>query len=190
LVDILGRERSLRAVHRAATLQGQVLDLIVGEHRERMTDPAMACGPDCWACCDLPIITSFPLNLIAAFLQYLEAGHRPDTLRLGRPRGCVFFQDSCCTVYPARPSVCRLMHSISRTTCDSGIFDRHLYGPLVNARTAAVAEATAAAMARLGLEHRLLNLNIGLSLLHAEPDAVGRWLAGEPVFAAAAVAAL
>jgi len=188
IVDIFSAEQSLQAIHRAAGLEGGALSLAIEDFKRlRSGCVSFACEATCHSCCDRPIITCFPVNLIAALLQFLSDGNDIRSLDLGKGRGCAFFIDGRCTVYAMRPSVCRLIQSTDRSTCDSGAFDRRIYGPLVTEMTTAITRGTGAAMERLGLEHRLLDLNQGLRLLVADPTRVERWLTGAPVFGAVAL---
>ena len=169
------------------------------------------CAPGCAFCCHLSVFAAVPeiLHLAEHLRGALSA---PDLAALsarvaaaaaaiaelsqeGRARAkraCPLLDEATgrCGVYAARPLACRAYNS-----CDAGVCERAYANALTrwempvnlfqltvsrNVRTGLMAAVFAA-----GLNPGPYELACGLSVALEVPDAEARWLAGEPIFAAA-----
>lgn len=110
----------------------------------------------------------------------LDAGSR---VRLKRP--CVFLHDERCTIYDGRPLACRGANATDATQCEAALNGADVQLSLY------VHQANVMKAAARGLNHAErpedghLELTAALAIALATPDAAARWMAGEPVFAAA-----
>ena len=95
-----------------------------------------------------------------------------------------------CGVYAARPLACRAYNSCDASVCEKAFVDARVRWDMPvdlfqltvgrNVRT-----GLAAAIAAAGLDPGPYELAAGLEVALTTPDAEARWLAGEPIFAAA-----
>ncbi len=169
------------------------------------------CAPGCAYCCHLVVFASVPELL--ALAAHLRAALSPAELeertraitdaalavadldqaaRAASKRPCPLLDvpSGQCTAYAARPLACRAYNSCDAATC-ARAFDEALTRWEVpvdlfqltvgrNVRAGLLAAAHAA-----GLDPGPFELSVGLALALRTKDAEARWLAGEPIFAAA-----
>ncbi len=99
-----------------------------------------------------------------------------------------------CSIHPARPIACRALHSGSRSACQKAYDRRDATIPtpslkLFFQQSEIYHAAFRQALARFGVTSRTLDLNAALAIIWSAPEPpqalMARWLAGEPVFAAA-----
>lgn len=171
----------------------------------------IACRAGCTWCCTLTVIaTSAPEVLRIA--EYLRASLTPHELaaltkRVGRrderlrampeerrPRArlaCALLLNQRCSVYPVRPLACRGMTSASAEACEASYragWTRPIpNGPRHLGIAAGVRQGVEQGLGAAGLPARDLDLTAALRIALETPDAVDRWLAGEPIFAEAAI---
>lgn len=164
----------------------------------------VACRKGCTFCCSLSVSASAPQVFAVADHIRVNAPDLPaeiariETADL-RTRGldgygrfvakafCAFLIDGACSVYPARPSVCRGTLSRSAQACERAFRGETLDNPAaINDATVfrtACDEAFWAVLHKRGF--RLAGYELAHAVLIAlkEPDSEVRWHAGEDVFA-------
>jgi len=170
--------------------------------------PPLACKQGCDWCCHLTVGTSIPeVVRIAEYLrQSLSAEElgalRERVLRLDEQRRerraagrneaglpCALLRDHRCSVYPLRPLMCRGMNSSDSAECErfvesSGQTPLPLYAPQLRL-AAFVLDGMLAGLSNSGLAGERVELTAALRIALEVPNAAERFLAGEPVFAAA-----
>ncbi|HEY5374894.1 MAG TPA: YkgJ family cysteine cluster protein [Polyangiaceae bacterium] len=93
-----------------------------------------------------------------------------------------------CSVYAARPLTCRGYNALDSESCRRMLDDDQEFVASNDAwarECAAESLGFRAAIAEAGLPAELLELTSALHIALSEPNALQRWLAGEPIFAAA-----
>jgi hypothetical protein len=178
--------------------------------RLRPASRPVACAKGCSYCCYLLVGTSIPEVLVVAdHLRQTrdaeafaavrrrvaaadDASHGADACdRLLKRTPCPLLVDGACSVYPARPLICRGYISYSWAACvDWGRRFRQFKNmPLDHPRRALYGAASQGIIdghVDLGLPGGAVELIAALRIALETPDAQTRWLAGEDVFAAAA----
>lgn len=162
------------------------------------------CAKGCSFCCHLRVTALAPeifhvanfvrrqfgaeLESVLARVRAADANSRPLS-GAERPKHkfpCGLLVDRACSVYLARPSACRGLTSISVKTCERGY-----NGEEVQVLTPAVwteirqahNQAMWAALSAANLPPHSYELNHAMLVALETPDAEGRWLKGEDVFA-------
>lgn len=168
----------------------------------------VVCREGCHWCCHLKVSVTAPeVFWIAAYLQR-EAP--PSQLSAATERAARLAQDprifssdakaeghipcpllserGACTVHAVRPLTCRGYTSTNAEACRRMLDDDAeivtMNEPLAR-ELAAVSLGLLGGIGAAGLRGELLELTAALHIVLSEPDALPRWLAGEPVFAAA-----
>ncbi len=168
----------------------------------------IACQKGCHWCCHLKVSVTAPeVFWIAA---YLRREAPPSQLSAVSERAARLAQDprifssdakaeahipcpllsdrGACSVHAVRPLTCRGYTSTDAEVCRRMLDDDSelvtVNEPLAR-ELAAVSLGLLAGIGAAGLQGELLELTAALHIALAEPDALPRWLAGEPVFAAA-----
>lgn len=168
----------------------------------------LACGKGCYHCCWATVGVVAPDAIYMAdelrgrlpddeFAILAERSarlarrlHRMDRReRLAARLPCSLLKDGACSNYEHRPLVCRWACSPSLKACHDHLVHRTTsalemedvrYQP-----TQEVWRGLRAGLWESGLDGSLLSLNGALAIALADPDIAHRYLAGEPVFAAA-----
>lgn len=178
-------------------------------HLEVVPAPqAIACHAGCSWCCHMKVSLTAPE--LFALVEYLENSVSELARERIKARAAELSQDprifssdakiearipcallsdqGACLVYPARPLACRGYNSLDAEACRQALDDDgqviEWNEPLVR-ESAAVALGFLAGIEDAGLAAELLELTSGLHIALSEPNALQRWLAGEPVFEAA-----
>jgi len=170
--------------------------------------PPSACKKGCDWCCHLTVGASIPeiiriaeylrQNLTAQdFAALRQRVQRLDDERralkaIGRSDvglACALLVNHCCTVYPVRPLMCRGFNSSDASACErfvrsSGPTSVPLYAPQLRL-AAFTLDGTLAGLSDCGLHGERVELTAALRIALEVPDAIERFLAGEPIFAAA-----
>jgi putative zinc- or iron-chelating protein len=168
----------------------------------------LACREGCHWCCYLKVGATAPEVLVIA--EYIRT-HAPAALRervrsraaelsadprvfseYAKPEAripCALLTETgACGVYEVRPLACRGWSSTDAEACRRALDDDALptptNEPLARAY-AAVGLGLLAAVSDAGLAREILELTTALHIALSEPNALERWLAGDPVFAAA-----
>jgi len=160
----------------------------------------VACARGCSHCCNGWVSVSAPEILFLArairangedLLARVQVAHestrtyskdeRPD-----HPHPCPMLKQDACSLYDARPSVCRLSASMDADVCMKRFRLREpgaIPTPPKYLKARALYEfAVTAALTRAGLPYRYYDLTAGLAHVLAREDAEAAWLAGEDVF--------
>src|SRR5262245_20840945 len=170
--------------------------------------PPSACKEGCDWCCHLTVGAGVPevVRIVEYLRQTLSAeafaAFRERVLRLdarrrelkesggGEPHlPCSLLVDHRCTAYPVRPLMCGGFNSSDAAECErfvrsSGRTPLPLYVPQLRL-TAFVLDGMTVGLSDSGLPGDRVELNAALRIALEVPDAVGRFLADEPTFAAA-----
>jgi hypothetical protein len=170
--------------------------------------PPSACREGCDWCCHLTVGTSVPevVRIVEYLRQRLSgeefAALRERVVRLdeqrrgvrGVPRSearlpCALLVDHRCAAYAVRPLTCRGFNSSDAARCERfvrspGRTDLPLYTPQMRL-AAFVLDGLRAGLSEAGLKGDRVELTAALRIALEVPGAAERFLAGEPVFAAA-----
>ena len=170
--------------------------------------PRSACKEGCDWCCYLRVGTAVPE--VMRILAYLRQTLSPEELQRVRERvlkldeerrqlradkrsnarlPCALLADQRCLAYPVRPLTCRGFNSRDAHQCE--LFFKHghkvtvpTYAPQIRLTTF-ILDGMRAGVSEAGLKGDLVELTAALRIAFLVPDALERWLAGEPVFAPA-----
>jgi Fe-S-cluster containining protein len=99
---------------------------------------------------------------------------------------CPLLVNNRCSVYPVRPLTCRGYNSSNARCCEQTVKARErvevpVYSPQHRIATF-ILDGLRAGLAESGLKNELLELTAGLRIALTTPNAVDRWLVGEPTF--------
>ncbi len=190
----------------AHALAGGVLAAV---HQAKGAPKPTACGSGCTYCCHLQVEISVPelVSLIAYVSENFsyaetealtarvhEAERQTRGLnsyeRLFARVPCPLLSDGQCSVYPARPLVCRGYNSYNWAICAQDLSYPRSWRliPHDNAQKniySGVLEGLSSGLKEEGLSSDLLELIAALRVALDQPDACERWLAGDPVFQSA-----
>jgi Fe-S-cluster containining protein len=169
----------------------------------------LACRPGCSFCCynrveltppEAFVIADFLLRgvapaqlpgLMAALKEELARRRGLSPTELARRRRefpCPFLSRDHCGIYPVRPLMCRAMHSLEAEHCRRSLESAELlpdrYYEHRHDFARALSRGLIEGAARRGCQVLPLDLVAALRQILATPEALPRWLRGEPVFAA------
>lgn len=174
--------------------------------RIKRSMPPLPCRAGCAYCCyvgpDRPDLLPSELLRIVAFLRQealattlaevqarLQAAPQPSPDSGPAEKGkepCFFLHREQCVVYPVRPMRCRAQHSPDRDACERYVLGQQETMPLL--REPALLFKSLEVGMRMGLheaglqEARLaMDGALRVALLE-QPDALERWLDGQPIF--------
>jgi len=174
---------------------------------EQPPEQPLACRAGCAHCCYQPEVTVTAIELFRV-ADYVVAHFSPDqiaTLTSGataKPvlptassdtwvlRACPLLVDGACSVYEARPLVCRSINSYAVSDCERARRQNRqqptirTYGPQERAGYLTL-DMLQQGIAATGREAQLLNLAPALAIALSDDSAKQRWLDGEQVFEAA-----
>jgi Fe-S-cluster containining protein len=156
-----------------------------------------ACAPGCAFCCYLPVDVLAPEAFrIAAHLQQTRSPAELAALvyRLGThgqhdfgTRPCVFLADGRCSIYEARPMVCRGYNSLSKERCEAYYHDasvdlRGTKDRVAGRLAEAMEDGFIAGLEALGLDAQWYELPSAVLRALETSDGPARWARGEAVF--------
>src|SRR4051812_21699759 len=161
--------------------------------------PALACAKGCSLCCHNWVSATAPEIFLlaraaradaAAPARIRTAADLSDgmerAVRVAGAAACALLQDDLCSVYTARPLVCRAFVSTSLAACraafSGGPDDIPMPGNFVGLR-GAHEHALWAALRAAGLPDASYELNAAIARIIEDEGAEARWLAGADVFA-------
>jgi hypothetical protein len=179
----------------------------VGELSQRGQIPPIACRKGCWHCCAQIVGATIPEILRIAQLirthwtteEQAALGNRIEEFIAAstpflsgksdvKPRhACPLLQDSACSVWDARPFICRGANSTDVNLCIRKREDpsSEINVPQIPAQYFASIYARTGfrrSLKRFGLDAGLYDLASGLKIALANDDAEDRYLAGENLF--------
>ena len=198
--DELRDTRTVARAARAGALVGQVFDLTMRKLPPAQRQAPLACAAGCTYCCHNVVMASAPeIFHAAAELRARRdqafiagVGDRCEAVQPARAAGgrppCPLLEGDRCSVYPARPAVCRKHVSFAVDACRSEYEGRPARIP-IRPFDQQVFECCAVALItgmRLwnGRQGAVFELSGALRVALADADAETKWLAGQDVFAA------
>jgi Fe-S-cluster containining protein len=115
----------------------------------------------------------------------LQAGKSKEEMARIRPP-CPLLKEGKCAAYPARPLVCRAMHSLDAKACAAAYKKRDLTSPPYYAHRHeiyfSISQGLLAGCQAMGCQAAPLELAQALLDYFAQPRPVERWLQGKKVF--------
>jgi len=115
----------------------------------------------------------------------LQAGKSKAEMARIRPP-CPLLEDRKCSAYPARPLVCRAMHSLDTKKCKSAYEKRDLTSPPYYAHrhdiSFSISQGLLAGCQAAACQAAPLELSRALLDYFTQPSPIERWLRGEEVF--------
>ena len=187
----------IQIVHHSEQIAADALAL--AEKREPRHKPS-ACAEGCAWCCYQQVGTAVPeVARIAAYLrETLSASEREavlQRLQQAPPRRsntrtpCPLLVDNRCSVYSVRPLTCHGFNSSDAGACEASVRGngqpvKTIYAAQMRLTTL-VLDGLRAGVTQAGLRGETVELAAALRIALEMPDAIERWLRGEPVFAPA-----
>ncbi len=190
----------------SVSLAGGVLAAV---RRVKGASKPAACRAGCNYCCHLQVEISVPELL--SLVSYVNENFSPEEMEALKARVheaelqtrgmnsyerlfarvlCPLLSDGQCSVYPARPLVCRGYNSYNWAICAQDLnyprswrliphdsAQKNIYSDVLEGLSSGLKEE--------GLSSDFLELIAALHIALDQPDAGERWLAGEPVFQSA-----
>ena len=212
----LQKAKVLEILHQGTAAGEKVLELALSaayfaDHVVNMVEAAtplpqpLACTEGCDFCChnqveltppealslghfvDLYFTTEKKKELMATLQRSLDLQAGKSKEEIGRIRPpCPLLRDRKCSAYPARPLVCRAMHSLDAKKCEAGYKNRDLTSPPYYAHRQdiyfSVSQGLLAGCREVGCQAAPLELSRALLDYFTQPQARERWLSGEKVF--------
>lgn len=196
LASILRDVRAPRRASHAAEVAARILDITTKSH---VKQPA-ACGRGCHYCCRTLVTATAPEILrlaravkarpdIAARIRTaaVQARATPATTPQTARQPCPVLDAEVCSLYEARPLVCRSLLSHSLDACirifvQDNAEQVPYVRPSMEIRDAVILMLQAS-LHLAGLPYHQYELIQGLAAALSHDDAEARWLAGEPIFA-------
>jgi Fe-S-cluster containining protein len=173
--------------------------LALAETHEPRSKPA-ACVEGCAWCCYQQVGAAVPeVARIATYLRetlsaselhaFLQRLQQAPPRRSSTRTPCPLLVDNRCSVYPVRPLTCRGFNSSDARACEASVRAngqpvKTIYAPQVRLTTL-VLDGVRAGVTQAGLRGDTVELIAALRIALEMPDAIERWLRGEPVFAPA-----
>ena len=196
--DALGHEGHVSRAADAAALATRVFDQTMRKIPETHRGGELACKAECTYCCHNVVMATAPEIFLVT--SELRANHDArfvetvagtcDAVRATagiRRNPCALLHDSLCSVYAARPIVCRKHSSFSVAAC-IGDYEGKAVDIPIRRFDQEIFECCAVALLlgmRLwdGRQGAVFELSGALRIALQDPQAEQRWLAGEGVFA-------
>jgi len=123
---------------------------------------------------------------VARIIEIIKAMGPAESAARRREIPCPLLRNRTCSVYPARPLVCRAMHGLDREGCVAELRTGSLAGSQYYAHRHEIAVSVSAGLREgckaAGLESGPLNLTRALHDFFSQEHAVERWINGEEVF--------
>jgi Fe-S-cluster containining protein len=123
---------------------------------------------------------------VARIMEIIKAMGPKESAARRREIPCPLLRDKTCSVYPARPLVCRAMHGLDRERCLAELRTGSLAGSQYYAHRHEIAVSVSAGLREgcktAGLQSGPLNLTRALNDFFSQESMVERWINGEEVF--------
>ena len=166
-----------------------------------LSDIPIACKKGCSHCCHTWVSVSAPEALYTAKIvkqrgdaaiervrsAYAHTKEYDFETRDQHPYPCPLLEEDVCSIYDARPKVCRLAASADADICARtyhNITNENVPMPMMYlVGRAAYAMVNAAGLQQAGLPHHAYEFNAALARALETDQAEQRWLAGEDIFA-------
>jgi Fe-S-cluster containining protein len=125
---------------------------------------------------------------VARIMEILKTMGKAESAARRREIPCPLLRHRTCSIYPARPLVCRAMHGLDRERCAAELRRGSLAGSQYYAHRHEIAVSVSAGLQEgckaAGLQSKTLNLTRALHDFFTQEKAVERWINGEEVFGA------
>lgn len=166
-----------------------------------LSDIPIACKKGCSHCCHTWVSVSAPEALYIAKIvkqrgdaaiekvrsAYAHTKEYDFESRDQHPHPCPLLDEDVCSIYDARPKVCRLAASVDAAICARtyhNITNENVPTPMMYpVGRAAYAMVMATGLQHAGLPHHAYEFNAALSRALETDQAEQRWLAGDDIFA-------
>jgi len=117
----------------------------------------------------------------------LKAGkNKIEMAKIRQELPCPLLRDRRCSAHPARPLMCRAMHSLDAGQCQAALANRDLTSPPYYAHRHeiyfSISRGLLAGCRAVGCQSAPLELARGLRDFFAQPRPLERWIQGEEVF--------
>lgn len=150
---------------------------------------ALACKRGCNWCCYSTVAATVPEILLAAARRPPAPGPGSTAApsEAGRPPPCLLLRTDGCTVYAARPMMCRVANSLDAAVCVEEYEGTNPERDVPVSQVPidhgiAVRTAMLVALRLKGLDAGLYELASGLRECASDGDVGTRWLGGQPAF--------
>jgi len=201
-------EASVDDVEGLARIAADFADREVQTWRDRPTAPKdLACRAGCSSCCHVPIPTTVPEVIRIAFAledqrgpdqmarlrEKVEGYHRArrglsgtDRSRIQHP--CPLLDEAGqCSIYGSRPLACRGYSSRDLSRCESYHAEPWAgvtipIDGIQHTIAQGIGLGIQSGLKSLGLGYRMVDLVEAIRIVLDDPEAIDRWLAGEPAF--------
>lgn len=200
-------DRTVVSLLQIADRGARIADEALQQAAELEPPPRLACKEGCDWCCHLTVGASVPE--VVRVLEYLRQHLSAEDFAALRQRvqnldderrtlkaaaqsdtglPCALLVNHRCTAYPVRPLMCGGFNSSDAAACErfvqsSGQTSLPLYAPQLRL-AAFVLDGMMAGLSDSGMTALRVELTAALRIALEEPDAIHRFLAGEPAFAA------
>ncbi len=181
--------------------------LVHGFEAEELLPQPVACEPGCHFCCFNQVEVTPPEALLLGHhiensfsgqeragltdrvnkaLAHKAGKSKEEIARSRRQSSCPLLHGGLCSVYPARPLMCRAMHSVDARECERSRESQDLRSVPYYAHRdeiyRSVSQGLLAGFGGLGCRVAVLDLARALEDYFRADRAMERWLAGERVF--------
>lgn len=180
-------------------------ETLISNNREQTPPPhPIHCCEGCTWCCYTRHIMVTPMEVLVLAkhirdtfdadqqASYLQSMIEDASSRGGSACPCPMLKDGGCSVYPARPFMCRAHNSFDVTLCQRAVEeDENIKVPLYHPQKAIfnqIQAGLALGFADHGYPIEKLTLRRAIRIALEDENALERWLAGEPIFMDAAIA--
>ena len=170
-------------------------------------DARIACSRGCSYCCHMQVkVTPPEMFLILAHLtaefnpaqmdiltekiannrRLTEGKDLEERVDMRHHTPCIFLHNHRCTIYPARPLICRAWHSLDNSACESAYLLEDANAeidtlPYRNYVYSMIREAVEAVCAEHEWHYGVFELPLAMSLCLNRPLAMAHWLKSEPL---------
>lgn len=197
--NTLGKERSVAAAVALSEKTTEITELMIAElMRLHPPEQPLACARGCDACCRLIRVATDVPSVVRIVMHAQTHLSQAELLDLrdrflestDQSPGCVWLVNKACSVYGARPVVCRVFNAYDAGACNVGRFidpfgvdtDRKLAEPNRIIIGAAVQDGMRQGLESLGIDGRQVLLRAASLRFLSQADTFARWIKGERVF--------
>ncbi len=193
LRNILVQDRSLSGICRSVATWHVIAERFYPTFTASYPNKPVACARGCGTCCK-SLVCVRPIDAVFVAVHAQNTLSQEQLTRVyqqlvSTPWMCPLLLDDACSVYEARPHLCRSYYSFDAALCKIGkSCDRDQDNPeLHQARyhfllSSWVSGKVAEMTGKFGLQSDQVYLQTALRQIFEDPTVIDRWLDGEPVF--------